>query len=282
MVHFQNVPPGINQKFFKRWRLMKIVRKVGPLNLLLKGENKRETLIHVDRVRHAQGKDIEEHNDSALQPYKEGQDFYFKRGEQPQRQQATLLKFIPPEEREKDQTEYFFKTGEFPPLETSQREAGRPTRSQHGSPTAHRGASPHRRQHDTSPGRMHRNSPHSSPIDQRNRSRAADISDHDSTTDGSESEEEGEERRYQPPDGAATQTAVQGGWGLPSPWQTLSRALFTAPEAEEEEPNQAGPSAAEPEPPSRTTTRSRAREQGLTVTHIPLPTSSRAPKKKKK
>ena len=108
MVHFPNVPTGVNQKFYKRWRLMVIVRPVGPLNVIIKEEASTKTnLVHVNRVRHASTVEIEEQCDSAVRTYEDGQSFYFQtRGET-----AKQKRRIPPEERESDQNEYFFYQG---------------------------------------------------------------------------------------------------------------------------------------------------------------------------
>ena len=105
MVYFPNVPPtGVNPKFYKKWRFMYVVKRLGPLNLAVRAERKgAECIVHVDRVKHAQLEEIREHCDSALAAYGRGQDFYFERGERPR------TRPIPPEEREVDSHEYIFR-----------------------------------------------------------------------------------------------------------------------------------------------------------------------------
>jgi transposase InsO family protein len=111
MVHCPNVPVGINQKFYKKWRLMVVVKRVGPLNLQIKEEGKMNTsLVHVDRVKHASAVEIEEHCDSAARTYEHGQQFAFDRGEVP-KPAKTAKRKIPPEEQEKDEMEYTWQKG---------------------------------------------------------------------------------------------------------------------------------------------------------------------------
>ena len=70
LVHFPHMPKGINRKFFKLWKMCRVVAKVGPVNLRVrtmkeeKGK-KSEFLIHVDRCQHASSEEIEEFFDSA-------------------------------------------------------------------------------------------------------------------------------------------------------------------------------------------------------------------------
>jgi transposase InsO family protein len=65
IVYFPNVPTGVNQKFYKRWRLFTIMKQVGPVNVLVRENSKKKAVIvHVNRVRHASIAEIEEHCDS--------------------------------------------------------------------------------------------------------------------------------------------------------------------------------------------------------------------------
>ena len=59
LVHFPQVPRGVNPKFFKKWRgPYEVVRKVGNLNLLVRASlHSRQILVHVDRVRLLSSKD---------------------------------------------------------------------------------------------------------------------------------------------------------------------------------------------------------------------------------
>ena len=70
LVHFPSTPKGINRKFYKAWKICKVVAKVGPLNLRVRTLNqekgkKSEFLIHIDRCQHASSAQIEEFCDSA-------------------------------------------------------------------------------------------------------------------------------------------------------------------------------------------------------------------------
>jgi hypothetical protein len=65
LIYYPNVPKGINQKFYKRWRLFTVMKQVGPVNVLVR-ENPRskQAIVHVNRVRHATVEEIEEQCDS--------------------------------------------------------------------------------------------------------------------------------------------------------------------------------------------------------------------------
>ena len=66
MVKFPKVPRGVNPKFFKKWRGgFRVVRRVGPLNLVVRSSPHSKTiLVHVDRVRHMSPVDRLVHFDS--------------------------------------------------------------------------------------------------------------------------------------------------------------------------------------------------------------------------
>ena len=66
MVKFPKVPRGVNPKFFKKWRGgYRVVRRVGPLNLVVRSSPHSKTiLVHVDRVRHMSPVDRLVHFDS--------------------------------------------------------------------------------------------------------------------------------------------------------------------------------------------------------------------------
>ena len=52
MIHFPNVPPGVNQKFFTRWRAFTVVKMVGPVNVEAKEKNRtKSVMVHVNRTR---------------------------------------------------------------------------------------------------------------------------------------------------------------------------------------------------------------------------------------
>ena len=103
MVYFPNTPPGVNHKFYKKWRLMIIVKTLGRLNVQVKEYNTRhESLVHIDRVRHAKVKEIQEYCDSTSTSYAHHQDFFYERG------QKLFTKQIPEEEREKDEPMQLF------------------------------------------------------------------------------------------------------------------------------------------------------------------------------
>ena len=66
LVKFPKVPRGVNPKFFKKWRGgFRVVRRVGPLNLVVRSSPHSKTiLVHVDRVRHMSPTDRLVHFDS--------------------------------------------------------------------------------------------------------------------------------------------------------------------------------------------------------------------------
>ena len=69
LVHFPQTPKGINRKFFKHWKMCRVLARVGPVNLrvrTMKEEKgrKSEFLIHVDRCQHASQEEVEEFCDS--------------------------------------------------------------------------------------------------------------------------------------------------------------------------------------------------------------------------
>ena len=52
LCHFPNVPVGVNQKFFRKWRLFTVVRMVGPVNVELREKPKsRSITVHINRTR---------------------------------------------------------------------------------------------------------------------------------------------------------------------------------------------------------------------------------------
>ena len=52
LCHFPNVPVGVNQKFYRRWRLFTVVRMVGPVNVELREKPKsRSITVHINRTR---------------------------------------------------------------------------------------------------------------------------------------------------------------------------------------------------------------------------------------
>lgn len=83
LVHFPHTPKGVNRKFYKYWKMCRVVAKVGPVNLRVRTmkeepRKKSEFLIHVDRCQHASQSQIEEFCDSVKAEPKEKQNV--KRG----------------------------------------------------------------------------------------------------------------------------------------------------------------------------------------------------------
>ena len=65
LVYFPNVPTGINQKFYKRWRLFTVLRAVGPVNVEIReSPRSKRSIVHINRVKHATIEQITEHCDS--------------------------------------------------------------------------------------------------------------------------------------------------------------------------------------------------------------------------
>jgi transposase InsO family protein/ribonuclease HI len=65
MVYYPNVPKGVNQKFYKRWRLFTVIKMTGPVNVQVRERPRsRKVIVHINRVRHASIEQIEEHCDS--------------------------------------------------------------------------------------------------------------------------------------------------------------------------------------------------------------------------
>ena len=52
LVHFPNVPPGQNQKFYTKWRPFQVIRTIGKLNVQCQDlqKNSKPIIVHVDRV----------------------------------------------------------------------------------------------------------------------------------------------------------------------------------------------------------------------------------------
>ena len=54
MIFFPNVPPGVNQKFYTKWRPLTVVKMVGRVNVSCTPDNEdkgaKPVLVHVDRV----------------------------------------------------------------------------------------------------------------------------------------------------------------------------------------------------------------------------------------
>lgn len=70
LVHFPNITPGANPKFFKTWRLFTVVKTVGKVNLMVRSTTREKAhIVHVNRVKHATELDIEEACDSTLVAY---------------------------------------------------------------------------------------------------------------------------------------------------------------------------------------------------------------------
>ncbi len=308
LVHFPNTPQGINPKFYKKWQLMKIVRQVGPLNVIVKGEGKKESLVHVDRVQHAKVSDIEEETDSALRPYTEGQHFVFPRSEQ-----VRITRSIPQEEREQDQQEYFFWGPSAGGAEVSRSERGQETRQgQQHEQTPGDGATPQRR--GGAAGRFRKEAERDSRRDED--SSSSNSGDGETGDDDGLEDEEGDEslgqegggveesptghssRRGDGAEGSQAQTPRAGGsgsWALPDPWSVLGRALFPAPDSPADEVYDGneggrrrgrGRDQAQGDGLEQATgvgsrvTRARARQEGITVEDIPLPKSSKQRRRK--
>ena len=52
LCHFPNVPPGVNQKFMRKWRLFTVKRMVGPVNVELQESAKGKCItVHINRTR---------------------------------------------------------------------------------------------------------------------------------------------------------------------------------------------------------------------------------------
>ena len=72
LVYFDKVPERINAKFFKKWSFFTVLKKVGPVNVLVRATIKsKPILVHVNRVKHASEAEIQEACDSVLTPYVE-------------------------------------------------------------------------------------------------------------------------------------------------------------------------------------------------------------------
>ena len=72
LVYFDKVPERINAKFFKKWSFFTVLKKVGPVNVLVRPSLRgKPILVHVNRVKHASETDIQEACDSVLTPYNE-------------------------------------------------------------------------------------------------------------------------------------------------------------------------------------------------------------------
>ena len=52
LCHFPNVPPGVNQKFMRRWRMFTVKRMIGPVNVELQESAKSKPItVHINRTR---------------------------------------------------------------------------------------------------------------------------------------------------------------------------------------------------------------------------------------
>ena len=52
IVHFPNVPQGVNQKFFTKWRPFTVTKMVGPVNVEARGKSRSNPiLVHINRTR---------------------------------------------------------------------------------------------------------------------------------------------------------------------------------------------------------------------------------------
>ena len=52
MIHFPNVPPGVNQKFFTKWRAFTVVKMIGQVNVEAREKNKKKSvMVHINRTR---------------------------------------------------------------------------------------------------------------------------------------------------------------------------------------------------------------------------------------
>ncbi len=71
IVHFPNVPVGVNQKFYTKWRLFTVDRMVGPVNVSLKASNRsKRILVHINRTRlatPAEQQSIAIHDDAGIE-----------------------------------------------------------------------------------------------------------------------------------------------------------------------------------------------------------------------
>ena len=107
LVHFPNVDVGVNQKFFKRWRLYTVCKPVGPVNVLVREtQHKKPIIVHVNRVRHATQEDIKEACDSTQVEY-EGQEVFDNKAKVDEETRKKIA-----EQRQKERME-FWKAQQF-------------------------------------------------------------------------------------------------------------------------------------------------------------------------